>query len=203
MPLNDDIQNTFKNFKSNNIIFCVDHFQKRQFSQCHIYTYPYQLAHYHSISNNFPSGLFKCVREVLLFNEHPFEHEFFLKIQKSFPLMKKLSIHNVQPQKNKLCTESNKDNSNLLIVEYSHLAIVSFNKAHHDYAEEFLLDTKTCLPNNHLLLNICYEKLKIITHNFTRASTQINCAKVKCLCLADVDEAPEHVKAYFPHTEIC
>ncbi|CAF3783010.1 unnamed protein product, partial [Rotaria sp. Silwood1] len=33
--------------------------------------------HYDTITNNFPDGIFKCVRKILFFDERPFEHEFF------------------------------------------------------------------------------------------------------------------------------
>ena len=75
---NEDIQHTFKDFKNNKIISCVDYFQDVNIGQCHIYSYPYKVKYYEYITNNFPGGLFKYVREVSLYDEHPFEHEFFL-----------------------------------------------------------------------------------------------------------------------------
>ncbi|CAF1013573.1 unnamed protein product [Rotaria sp. Silwood1] len=65
LPSNEDIQYTFKD---NKIISCVVYFKKRQY------------------------GLFKYVHKVSLYDEHPFEHEFFLQIAQSFPFMKKLTI---------------------------------------------------------------------------------------------------------------
>ncbi|CAF3257592.1 unnamed protein product [Rotaria sp. Silwood2] len=94
LPSNEDIQKTFKNFKNNKIISCVDYFQDMNYNQCHIYSQPYKLKHYHNITNKFSRGLFICVREVSLFDERPFEHEFFLLIQKSFPLMENLTVIN-------------------------------------------------------------------------------------------------------------
>ncbi|CAF4262480.1 unnamed protein product [Rotaria sp. Silwood2] len=94
LPSNEDIQKTFKNFKNNKIISCVDYFQDMNYNQCHIYSQPYKLKHYHNITNKFSGGLFICVREVSLFDERPFEHEFFLLIQKSFPLMENLTVIN-------------------------------------------------------------------------------------------------------------
>ncbi|CAF4903585.1 unnamed protein product, partial [Rotaria sp. Silwood2] len=48
--------------------------------QCYIYTYLYKLKHYYNITNNFPGGIYKCVREVSLYDERAFEHEFFLRV---------------------------------------------------------------------------------------------------------------------------
>ncbi|CAF4319627.1 unnamed protein product [Rotaria sp. Silwood2] len=74
---NEDIQHTFRTFKDYQIISTVDYFPKEKRGQCHIYSYPYNLKHYKNITNNFPGGLFEYVSEISLFDEHPFEHEFF------------------------------------------------------------------------------------------------------------------------------
>ncbi|CAF3671306.1 unnamed protein product [Rotaria sp. Silwood1] len=83
-----DGNEAFKNFKYNNIMSCVDHFPKAQIGQCHIYSYLYELEHYGTKANNFPGGIFKCVRKILLFDERSFEHEFFLRTSQSFPMLK-------------------------------------------------------------------------------------------------------------------
>lgn len=61
---NEDIQATFKNFSNQKVISCVDYFPEQNFSRCHYYSYPYTMKNYDKISNNFPGGLFKCVREI-------------------------------------------------------------------------------------------------------------------------------------------
>ena len=91
--LNESIQCTFKDFKDNRIISCVDFFQER-YHYSHIYSYPYRMNYYENISSNFPGGLFKYVSKVSLFDERSFEYEFFLKIAQSFPFMKKLIVNN-------------------------------------------------------------------------------------------------------------
>ncbi|CAF5069650.1 unnamed protein product, partial [Rotaria sp. Silwood1] len=153
LPSNEEIQKTFRDFKDNQIITCIDYFQEHKHSRYHIYSYPYQLRHYDDITNNFPGGLFKCVREITLEDEHPFEHEFFLRIAQSFPFIKVLSIKNFEPQNNKLCKESKNDNENLSIIKYPNLTSITFYNAHDDYIEEFLIHTKICLPDNAVHLN--------------------------------------------------
>ena len=58
------------------------------------------MTYYNDITNNFPGGLFKCIRDVELFDERLFEDEFFLQIARSFPFMKESILHNREPQKN-------------------------------------------------------------------------------------------------------
>ena len=86
LPSNEDIQQSFKDFKYNRIICCVDVFQRSRFSQCHIYSSPYQWKCYKNLTNNIPGELFKCVYELSLFDERPFEHEFFVKLLNHFHL---------------------------------------------------------------------------------------------------------------------
>ncbi|CAF2857008.1 unnamed protein product [Rotaria sp. Silwood2] len=73
-------------------------FDEENFARCHYYSYPYTMKNYDKISNNFPGGLFKCVRQISLFDEHPFQHDFFIKISQAFPFLQKLTLENSQPQ---------------------------------------------------------------------------------------------------------
>ncbi|CAF1199811.1 unnamed protein product [Rotaria sordida] len=194
----EDIQHTFRDFKDDQVISYVDYFQKEQCSLCHIYLYLDQLKYYYTVTNNFPGGLFPCVRKISLYDDHPFEHEFFLRIAQSFPFMQTLSLKNFKPQNNKLCKESQNDNQHFSIINYSYLTNLTLYDAHDDYIEEFLVDTKICLPNNAVHVNIYYEQLKRVTHNFTRDTTRINCAKLNSLHL-NGRRLPKYAKDYFPH----
>ncbi|CAF2819760.1 unnamed protein product [Rotaria sp. Silwood2] len=139
-PSTEDIQRTFIDFpnNNNNIISYVDYFSEAKQSQCHIYSYPSFMPYYENITNNFPGGLFKYVRVVSLFDEHPFEHEFFLRIQESFPFMEQLSVANYKSQNYKQSYESNNDNRNLSLIEYSFLGELVILNVHDDYIEQFL-----------------------------------------------------------------
>ncbi|CAF3543198.1 unnamed protein product [Rotaria sp. Silwood2] len=74
LPLDKDIQSTFWNFKNKEIISYIDYFEKSALFNYHIYSYPYRWTCYDNITNNFPGGIFRCVREISLYDEHPFEH---------------------------------------------------------------------------------------------------------------------------------
>ncbi|CAF2240796.1 unnamed protein product [Rotaria magnacalcarata] len=91
---NEDCQLSFKDVQDNKVISYVDYFSDCKRGQCHIYSYPYQGKRYQSITNNFSYGLFESVREVSLFDERLFEHEFFVKIAKSFSFIEKLTVYN-------------------------------------------------------------------------------------------------------------
>jgi hypothetical protein len=214
LPENEDIQKTFIDFNDKQIIYWADYFPKIKKGYCHIYSYPYKLKYYHEITNNFPGGIFKYVREVSLFDERSFEHEFFLRIQKSFPFMEKLAVRNHQRQINKQFRKSTNVNQHLSIIKYPYLKQLYLIDTCTDYYEQFLFDTKTCLPFDvHVYMQ--YGLVKQVTHNFTRSRTRINCAKINYVNLCREMEYAgysddfsagkqqrEHVKAYFPHTQI-
>ncbi|CAF1126930.1 unnamed protein product [Rotaria sordida] len=183
LPSNEDIQYTFKDFLNNEIISYVNYFLENNQGECLIYLYPYTLRYYDNIGNNFPGGLFTCVHE------------------KSFPLMEHLTIMNRKAQKDKQCKKLKNTNQDLLVIEYSHLKRLTLNKAHDDYVEQFLLDTKTCLPYG-LELRVDYKPLKRVTYNFKRNATRINCSKVKYICLDTDLRFSKHFKDYFLYIDV-
>ncbi|CAF3943378.1 unnamed protein product [Rotaria magnacalcarata] len=202
-PSTEDIQRTFIDFpNNNNIISYVDYFPEAKESQCHIYSYPSFIQYYNNITNNFPGGLFKYVRVISLYDEYPFGHEFFIRIQKSFPFIEELTVINYKSQNEKQSYESNNDSQNLSPVEYSFLNELSIVMVHDDYIEQFLCNTKTYLHNN-VLLHINYESLQRVTYNFTREDTQINCAKINELKLYGEICPNCSLQEYFPYAKIC
>ncbi|CAF4584509.1 unnamed protein product [Rotaria socialis] len=194
---NEDIQYTFKDFRDNHIISCVDYFSETRQGQSHIYSYPYTLDNYHRITNTFPGGLFKCISKISLYDERPFEHEFFLRIAQSFPLVKDLTLVNVKPQNGK----ETDGNQNLPIIEYAHLTTLDLIKSHFDYIEQFLLDTKTTLSRN-VDLSVVYQALRKVTQKFESNATRSNCSKLSGLAIVGQHRIPKYVQKYFPHTEI-
>lgn len=150
----------------------------------------------YKISNQFPGGLFQCVTILPLYDERPFEREFFVKIAKSFPMMRDLVIHNREAQENKRRKKVTNNNQDISIIQYPHLESIDFLFAHNDYVEQFLFDTEVCFPKNTELL-VDFKSLTIVTHNFQRDETRVNCAKM-IYWLTDVTiELPEHVQNYF------
>jgi hypothetical protein len=192
LPSNEDIQRTLTDFTNHQVISCVDYFSNNKSGHCHIYTYPYTMIHYENITNNFSGGLFKCVQTLRLFDEHPFEHTFFMRIAQAFPFLKYLTVSNWQPQNDKQHQKSNDDDQVFSIIEYPHLIRLHLLYIHNDYAEQFLFDTKTCLPNDiHLIID--YDLLQRVTHNFTRDATRINYSKVKRLEFHDQVDLSKYV----------
>jgi hypothetical protein len=198
-PFNEHIQKTSEYFSNNQIVTCIDHFQEKGCSLCHIYSYPYKWKVYNAITNHFGGGLFTSVTVVSLYDERPFEHEFFLRIAQSFPFMKELTIQNRKAQNNKQFIRSNNDDQILSIIEYPNLTRLDICSTHDDYVELFLFDTKMSLPNN-LHLHVNYLSLERVTYSFTRYTTRSNCAKIAALYFYTVNQIGQHIQNYFPHT---
>jgi hypothetical protein len=198
-PLNEHIQETFKYFSNNEIITCIDYFQEETYSQCHIYSCPYKWKVYNNITNNFRGRLFTTVTEVSVYDERPFEYEFFLRIAQSFPFMKELTIENRKAQNKKEFIKSNNNNQILSIIEYPNLTRLDLSNTHDLYLELFLFHMNMSFPNN-LHLCVDYKSLKRVTYYFTRYKIRSNCGKLAALYFDAVDQTNENVKNYFPNT---
>jgi hypothetical protein len=73
---------------------------------------------------------------------------FEIRIAQAFPFLKDSTVSNLKPQNQKL----NEDGRHFPIIEYAHLNVLRLINAHVDYAEQFLLNTKTCLSNSIFLV---------------------------------------------------
>ena len=194
----EDIRNSLIDLPMTDLVSYLDYTSNKRHGQFHMFSYPYTLDYFDGITNRFPNGLFQSVRKAKLHDDHPFEHEFFRRMAKAFPLLEMLTLTNETAQQQK----SIDNDQDLALIEYSHLTELFFNCAHDDYIEQFLMNSKTFLSKS-IWLCVDREDLKRVTHNFTRISTQINCAKVEYLYfLDDFHMVEQHVTKYFPHATI-
>jgi hypothetical protein len=116
--------------------------------------------------------------------------------------MKELTVINQKPQSKRRCEQFNNQDQILPIIQCPRITLLDLCRVHDDYIEQFLVNTKMCLPNT-IFLAVNYESLERVTHNFKRNSTRINCTKLRYLCIPDEHPIPEHAKDYFPYTDIC
>jgi hypothetical protein len=151
------------------------------------------------IENAFPNIIFNHVIKLLVDDEIPFEHEFFMRISRSFPLLKILIISNLTPQSrisNKLTSNDNELNST--IIEYPYLTWLNLAFVHSDYIDQFLNDEKAHVPRL-TKLAVNYYDLQMVTKNFTNDRTRFNCMKVKQLNIgSNISPQSENFHVYFP-----
>ncbi|CAF4243768.1 unnamed protein product, partial [Adineta steineri] len=145
---------------------------------CSIFSLPFKFDYLRDIGNNFPNIVFSYVTCLVIQDIIPFEHEFFMRIARSFPLLKHLCIRNSESQKLDSLMTFSSDNCQLhSIIEYPHLTILDIKFSHRDYVEQFLNETKTIVPCLTEFEVSFVDELEAVTKDFTRQETRRNCAK--------------------------
>ncbi|CAF4477034.1 unnamed protein product [Rotaria sp. Silwood2] len=178
-PSSDDIRRTF--IEKGYHVDCYVEYNDCSGGRCHVYSLPFSMERINYITHSFPGGMFMNVRVLHMCNHfHPFEHDLFDQISRSFPLLSNLRVTNLTPQNENRSQQLVKSEETSSIIEYSHLVELRFTSAntHIDYVEEFLCNLNTRLPCLSKL-HVEYKHLATVTENFTRNTTRMNCAKLK------------------------
>jgi hypothetical protein len=172
-------QQIFTNIRQQPMASIINYISDEQ-AVCHIFSLPFVFDRFEDIGNIFSDTIFNYVTCLLVQDIFPFNHEFFIRVARSFPLLKNFRIVNFQSQLACNLNTSADGIQAYSTVEYPHLTSLDLGTATIDYAEQFLNETKTYLP--YLAeLTISYHKLRMVTNNFTREETRRNCMKVKRL----------------------
>ncbi len=173
----------------------VDYFDPSKFI-CHAFSLPFQFDRLENITNKFPNIVFNTVTRLMVYDQVEFKHEFFIRIARSFPLLKYLTINNIRPLFWKFQESPLLDKGSFIIIEYPHLISLDVMNAG-SYLDQFLNENKTRLPRL-TELNVSSDIFKEVTENFTRDAARRNCAGVKrCLVRNDITYL-ENFYRYFP-----
>ncbi len=150
-------------------------------------------------TRNFPGGLFMSVRFLLVFDVwYPFEHDFFARISRAFPLLNKLVILNSCEQQNKRTYRKDDHEQISSIVESSHLMALDMSASSLDYVEQLLFDFNTHLPCINLFF-VDYELLCSATQYFTNNATRANCSRLQRIIInSKPTTLPREFYLYFP-----
>ncbi|CAF0787306.1 unnamed protein product [Adineta steineri] len=163
-----------------------------------IFSLPFEFDYLQSIGNNLPNIVFSYVTYLHIRDIMPFEHEFFMRVARSFPLLKHLCIWNDESQKLAGLMTFPSDNCQLhSFIEYPHLTILDIKFSHADYLEQFLNETKTFVPCL-TEFEVFFDDLKTVTKDFTREETRRNCSKVKKISTIQGVVHSKDLCLYFP-----
>ncbi|CAF4439699.1 unnamed protein product, partial [Rotaria magnacalcarata] len=191
---NNDIKQNYMNIGyqevSNIVCFAVDR------ATYHIFTLPFEFMWLLSIGTIFPNIVFNNVIELSVHDVVPFEHKFFLRIAKAFPLLRNFYVSDLSS----LSYNAKKSSDNILsyqIVEYPYLTLLDIARTNTTYVEQFLNETKTHLPSL-AELRVGYDDLRIITEDFTREVTRRNCINVTRLITRRQIVGSKDFYIYFP-----
>ncbi|CAF4009272.1 unnamed protein product [Rotaria sordida] len=193
----DDIQRMFIK-RGYNINCYIDRYS-REINQCHVYSLPFSMEYMCNVANNFVGGLFMSVRQLQLYDFLvPFEHDFFARISRAFPLLNILNVISLHGQKKKLTHQQNEHKQTSSIIEYPHLMYLSLNRVYVDYIKQFLFESNAYLPYLNKL-SVQYQDLIDAIENFTNNAEKVNCAKLKYIILFSKPSMyPENFHDYFP-----
>ncbi|CAF3252863.1 unnamed protein product [Rotaria socialis] len=191
----DDIQQTFSNIGYKQVACIINHCYTN--ADCHVFSLPPVFDTLHSIGNTFPSIVFSYVTFLLVHDDVPFKHEFFLQVAKFFPSLKRLNVLNIKSESQISDNIASTDNQLSSIVEYPHLISLHLGLSHTDYYEQFLNNTRTHLPRL-TQLKVNYKRLTFVTENFTRDATRLNCTNVKRLLIREQLVHSKDFYIYFP-----
>ncbi|CAF1398240.1 unnamed protein product [Rotaria sordida] len=176
----EDIQQTLTNIGLQDVTSIVNYVCDSR-AACSIFSLPFQFDYLKDLGNKFPNIVFSYVTYLDVKDNDPFRHEFFVRIARSFPLLKYLCIYNVGSSLPVDLMTFSSDNCQLYsTIEYPHLTTLDLSYAHREYVEQFLNETKTYMPCLTELF-VMARDLIVVTKNFTRNETRRNCAKVKTL----------------------
>ncbi|CAF1526159.1 unnamed protein product [Rotaria magnacalcarata] len=165
--------------------------------ECSIFSLPFSFDHLLYLGNIFPNIVFNYVTYLLVQDRDGFKHEFFVRIARSFPLLKYFRIYNIKPQVSTDPTLSSDHSQSYSMIEYPHLMSLDVAYSNQCYLEQFLNETKACVPCL-TELAVSHYDLKIVTNNFTREETRRNCAKVKQLVPIQPLDNSQDFYHYFP-----
>jgi hypothetical protein len=197
----DDIQRTFTNIGYQHVS-CIVNYITTNVTMCNVFSLPFVFDVLDYISNIFPPFVFSHVTRLSVVDILPFKHEFFVRIARFFPLLKKLTVLNRKSQSQVSDKLDPGDNQLYSVVEHPYLLSLCLESAHIDYVDQFLNETKTHLPRL-MQLSVDYNQLTAITQNFTRDTTRLNCSKVKRLVIEQTFVYSKDFYVYFPLLESC
>ena len=193
----EDLQHTLTHIRQQNTTSMVN-YPSPLGAECSIFSLPFTFDYLHNLGNIFPNIVFAYVTYLYLNDYYAFRHEFFVRITRSFPLLKYLHIINPSSQAfADLFTSSSNHSQSYSIIEYPHLMSLDVSCSYSDYLEQFLNETKAyvpCLTD----LTVNHLQLRMVTKNLTREETRRNCAKVKRLIFFDQWNNSGDYSHYFP-----
>lgn len=167
------------------------------------FSLPFAFDYLVDVGNMFPDIIFSRVTYLVVNDSEVFKHEFFVRIARSFPLLKHLCILNMESPllADRIASILSGYIPSYSVVKYLHLTSLDVSYCCPDYLDQFLNETKAYVPCL-TVLTVGYYELKKVTENFTREATRHNCTKVKRLIIPrGLDHANDH-SHYFPSLQM-
>ncbi|CAF1007740.1 unnamed protein product [Adineta ricciae] len=169
---NEDIEKTFTNKGQRHMTSMVDYIDSMGMIS-RVFSIPFQFTRLRDITNNLPTTVYDSVTHLKLSDEKPFNYEFFYRLARIFPSVRSLCIWNLLSPFSTYREYCSKDEHWCSMIEYSQLISLDISFTHIHYVEQFLNETKVCLPRL-TELKVKHRHLRTVTDNFTRDVTRRN-----------------------------
>lgn len=192
-----DSQRIITNIRQQSMTSIINYIDTNE-AVCHIFSLPFIFDRIEDLGNIFPDSVFNYVTYLLVEDIYPFNHEVFIRVARSFPLLNHFRIVNLEQQSSRYISSVSSNNTpSNAIAEYHHLTLLNLRCVNTDYIEQFLNEAKTYVPCL-TELTVSYNDLRIVTNNFTKEETRRNCAKVKRLTMIGSFVHLKEFYLYFP-----
>src|SRR5690348_4959603 len=100
---------------------CIVDYMYSDKALCYVFSLPFGFDCLERIGNNFPSIAFNNVTYLWVCDTISFEHEFFVRIARAFPLLRKFHIMNRLSQLSNLTEFQSDINHSYSMVDYPHV----------------------------------------------------------------------------------
>ena len=197
----ENLEKSSRRSSNGQLISYADYFPEAKQVKYNLYSLPSLNPCFHGISNRFLGGRFNYVREVTLYDEKPFECEFFVRIEKSFPLMEQLFVINHKAQERQRSDELTNPDRTQSPISYVHLSSLHLVDVHQHYIEQFLLDS-ICNYIHDFILYVKDESLQRFIDHFSKDQIRFNSNKVTQLHLRGEYLHSHCFEEYFPRAKI-
>lgn len=189
----EDIHRTFTDIGYDQVACFVEN----DADYSYVFSVPFLFDTLSDIGNIFPDLIYSTVTYLFVSDVPRFQHEFFVRIARCFPMLKSFCIYNPQTVLQLFCPIQPHDNQPPSMIEYPHLRKLGIKDVEIDLVEKFLDESRVRLPRL-IELAVEYENLLCVTENFTRDLTRSTCRKVKRLLLHEQIVPPATFHDYFP-----
>lgn len=160
----------------------------------HMFTLPFEFKSLCSLNQIFPNILFTNVIELWICNLVFVDHEFLSRISQAFPSLSRFIVDDKFISFDPWMVDNSPSDK---VVEYPHLTFLDIFRTNTVTVDHFLNEKKIRMP---LLadLSVQYQKLRIVTEDFTREETRRNCANVTRLVTYATMAGSKEYYNYFP-----
>ena len=162
----------------------------------HFFTLPAEFTSMMQLGRDFPETRFRHVVLLWVSNEGPFDHGFFVRVARCFPVLRLFHVEEGYAELEHPA-DFHRPTHPDQVIEFPLVDSLHLYTATRHGIEQMLNENLTRLPRL-ARLTIISKDLSTVTQNFTRQETRRNCARVTELITYQVTVGTEDYHEHFP-----